>query len=230
MKLLMATRASAGIGYLPHTLPILKRYAKKWGADFKILDDSYGVVFWRYMWFHKFLDKYARIIHIDADTIITKSCPNLFEVVPYDTIGLVFEDKGSRAKERRGRIAHIQQVWGDVNWKTGYFNAGMFVVSRPHKEIFVKRNGKVWGQDFKVFGAEQTHYGYHITEQGHKVLDLGYKFNHMSMFSERWNGSPSRFDSHIIHYAGGAHFPGKDQRSRIRLIMDDVKKLYGQIK
>jgi len=47
------------------------------------------------------------------------------------------------------------------------------------------------------------------------------------MFSEPWNGSPSRFDSYILHYAGGGRFPDKGKQSRVQLIRDDIKKIYG---
>ena len=103
----------------------------------------------------------------------------------------------------------------------------MLIVSRLHKDIFTKINGKLWGGDFKVMGAIQAHIGYQIMKQGHKYLDLGYKFNHMSMFSESWNGSPSRFDSYIIHYAGKGIFPDKGKRNRTQLIIDDIEKIYG---
>jgi len=228
----MATRADVGISdYLIHTLPILKRYAKKWGAEFKILDKSYGPVFQRFLSLHELLDEYDRVFHVDADIVITKTCPNIFESVPYDTIGFVFEDKGSRLRNRRARIAQIKSIYGgNERWTTGYFNAGVFIVSRPHKEVFTRINGKFWGEDFKVkaMGADQTHLGYQIMKQGQKYIDLDFKFNHMSMFSEPWNGSPSRFDSYIIHYAGKASFPDKGNRSRTEMIKDDIRQIYGQ--
>ena len=47
------------------------------------------------------------------------------------------------------------------------------------------------------------------------------------MFSEAWNGSPLRFYSYLIHYAGGGRFPDKGKRTREQLMRDDVKKIYG---
>jgi len=230
MKLLMVTRADIGVSdYLIYTLPILRRYAEKWGAEFKILDKSYGPVFQRFLSLHKLFDEYDRIFYVDADIVINKACPNIFDIVPHDTIGFVFEDKGSRLKERRVRIAYIKSVYGgNESWVSGYFNIGILVVSRIHKEIFTKINGKFWGEDFeaKTMGADQTHTGYQIMKQGHKYIDLGYKWNHMSMFSEPWNSSPSRFDSHIIHYAGKAEFPDKGNRSKTQLMKDDIKEIY----
>jgi len=59
-----------------------------------------------------------------------------------------------------------------------------------------------------------------------KIYELSYKFNHMSMFSEKWNGRASRFDSYMLHYAGNAKFPGKGKRSKIQLIKDDIRRIY----
>jgi len=235
MNLLMATCADGNVmEYARYTLPIHKMYAKRWGADFKMLDDpSYNKLnfnLWNYrtMIFHSLLETYDRIFYLDSDIIINKTCPNVFDSVPYDTIGLVFEDKGSRLVDRRTRIVHIKNIYGgNENWVSGYFNGGMFVVSRPHKEIFTRINGKIWGEDFKVAGAIQAHLGYQFMKQGHKYVDLGYKFNHMSMFSEPWNGSASRFESYILHYAGGGKFPDRGSRSRVQLMKDDIVKIYG---
>jgi len=234
MKLLMTTRASETVAVFSHiSHPILKKYAKKWGTDFMILDEMPNENdYLRLLRLYELFGEYDRIVHIDTDMIITKTCPNMFEIVPYDTMGFVCEDKGSRLKNRRAQIAHIKRVYGgNENWVSGYFNSGVFIVSRVHKEIFTKINGKFWGVDMEwVEGADQTHFSYQLMKQGHKYIDLGFKFNHSHMFSEPWNGSPSRFDSHIIHYGGGAYFPGKGNRSRLQLMRDDAEKIWGKEK
>jgi len=235
MKLLMAVCADEKVmEYARHTLPIFRIFAKKWDADFKILNDhsydklGYNMFNYRVMIFYDLFETYDRIFYLDSDIIINKNCPNIFNTVPYDSIGLIFEDKGSRLRNRRKRIVHINSVHrGKEDWISGYFNCGILMASRPHKEIFTKINGEFWGEDFKVMGAIQAHIGYQIMKQGHKYIDLGYKWNHMSMFSESWNGSPSRFDSYIMHYAGGAMFPDRGERSRTQLIKDDIEKIYG---
>ena len=55
------------------------------------------------------------------------------------------------------------------------------------------------------------------------ILD---KWNHMTMFSEPWNGNASRFDSNIIHYAGNGIFENK-HISRLNQIKEDLNFLYG---
>jgi hypothetical protein len=50
------------------------------------------------------------------------------------------------------------------------------------------------------------------------------KWNHMTMFSEPWNGNANRFDSYIIHYAGKGVF---DKTSRMEQIKSDKDIIYG---
>ena len=230
MKRLVATSADVNLKeFTPYTLPIQEMWAKKWGADYKILDDpAYSR---RAMWcyrtliFYDLFESYDRILYLDADLIINKNCPNIFEIVPYDTIGAVLEDRGSRRKERLNRIKRTKAYLGEIDWQEGFFNMGVYIVSSIHRDMFQRVNGKLW----EDMGWDSPFYSYQIVRFGYKYIDLGYKFNHMSMFSEDWNGRPSRFDSYIIHYAGGAHFPDKGKRSREQLIRDDVRKIYGDL-
>ena len=231
MKLLITTTADEKVREMTNlTHPIIKKFAKMWNADFLILDKDadcdvpMGKIHYRIMELYNLLGEYDRVIQFDSDIVINKNCPNLFEIVPYDETGTVLEDKGSRQDNRRDRIRQAQELWGDLSWKEGYINTGVFVVSKPHREIFRKINGGYWTQ----LGFDCIHLSYQIQRLGLKIFELDYRFNHMSMFSEEWNGSPSRFDSHIIHYAGNAKFPGKKKRSRVQLIRDDIDRIYGR--
>lgn len=224
----MVTRADESVSaYTRYTHPILRRYAERWGAGFKVLDTPLKDrrQCWRIMELYDIFEEYDRIFHIDSDVVINKDCPNIFDLVPYDTIGLVFEDKGSRLKDRRSRIMQIKQKLGGNNfrWVSGYFNMGVFLASKIHRDMFKGINGQDWEMDD---GFEQTYLNYQMMRLGYRFVDLGYKFNHMSMFSEAWNGSPSRFDSHIIHYAGNGKFQDKANREIGQLIKDDITRIY----
>lgn len=235
MKLLVITFADERVAdYTKYTHPIFRRFAEKWNADFKNFDSIFFDEFDANRWslrikiIYEQFKIYDRILHLDSDIVINKDCPNIFDIVPHDKIGFVFEDKGSRLEERRRRIVSIKNLYGDnEKWISGYFNAGMFIASRLHREVFTSIDGKFWGEHQKVRGSDQTHLGYQLMKQGHKYIDLGYKWNHMSMFSEPWNGNPSRFDSYILHYAGGAGFSDRAGRSRVQLIRDDIEIIYG---
>ena len=231
MKLLVATRADKNIRDLTVlTHPIIKKFAKRWDADFLVLnhnancDDPLGKIHYRIMQFYDLLNEYDRIIHLDSDIVINKNCPNLFDIVPGNKIGTIFEDRGSRQIDRLKRILRIQKVWGDITWHEGYINTGVFVVSRLHREIFKRFKGRLWTIKW---GYDDVHLGYQINRLGMEIHELDYRFNHMCMFSELWNGSPLRFDSHIIHYAGKASFPDKGKRNRPELMKDDIRRIYG---
>jgi len=147
---------------------------------------------------YKLFDKYDRILRIDYDVIITPNCPNIFEIVPGDKIGGVFEDVGRSKLSRKRRIINIQKHLGNLNWNSGYINAGIVVASKQHKEIFnttIEEINKV--QEIKdIITPEQDYLNYMIRKLGFEVYSLSYKFNHITYFS------PNRFDSYIIHYAG----------------------------
>jgi len=231
MKLLVATRADKNIKKMTDlTHPIIKEFAEKWDADFLVLDHDAdcdvgkGKIHYRIMRFYDLLTEYDRIIHLDSDIIINKNCPNLFNCVPYSEIGTIFEDRGSRLENRRNRIMSVQFEWGMIGWKKGYINTGVFVISQAHREIFRKFKDQYWIRH----GFDDVHLGYQIHRLGLKIYKLNYKFNHMTMFSEPWNGNSSRFNSYIIHYAGQGNFPDKDNRTRIELIKDDIKEIYGE--
>ena len=63
-------------------------------------------------------------------------------------------------------------------------------------------------------------------KNNYKFYELSYKWNHMTMFSEKWNKKADRFDSCIIHYAGGGRFE-RGVKDRLQQIKKDIKRAYG---
>ena len=228
MKLLITSRADDNIKEMTDiTFDTIKGYAKKCGADFMRLDHNSGCTHQEGKWHYRILkhydlfEEYDRILHIDSDVLVNKSTPNIFDIVPYEKIGTVYEDKGSRRAARHQCIRKVQQVYGDVGWSEGYINTGFFLSSKCHRDIFTKINGTDFYEDW---GHDDVHLGYQLNKYGMEVMELPYTWNHMSMFSEPWNGSPSRFDSFIMHYAGKGIF---DQGISTRT--EQIKKDYGKI-
>lgn len=213
MKLLITTRADDNIKDITNiTHPIIKKFAKSWGADFLKLEKyadcpGYGKYHYRIMEHYFLLNEYDRVLQLDSDILINKYCPNIFEIVPYNKIGTIFEDKGSRITERRKRIREIQELFGDIGWKSGYINTGVFLTSKIHRDIYQKINGKLWIKN----GFDDVHLGYNIKRFNFEIFELSFKFNHMTMFSEPWNGSQNRFESYIIHYAGNGIFEKRNK-------------------
>lgn len=226
MKLLITTRADDGIKAMTdYTHPTIEYYAEKVGADFKVMshksdcNHNQGKWHYRILKHYDLFEEYDRILHLDSDMIITPNCPNIFDVVPYESIGTAYEDKGSRSADRRSRIVNAKTIFGDIEWSEGYINTGVFLTSKIHRNIFQTIDGKYYEDN----GFDDVHLGYLINKYNFKVHELDYKWNHMTMFSESWNGSPSRFNSHILHYAGAGTY---DKLNRVEQIKSDIYHFY----
>lgn len=228
MKKLIVTRADSGINDITKlTFPLIKDYCVKCGADFEVLshvppvmtDDNHP--HFRILYLFTLYDEYDRILSLDSDMLINKDCPDLFEIVPNDCIGTIFEDRGTRKANRRRKIADIQKMYGDVGWKSGYINTSLLMTSLQHRGIFTSINGNYYTKD----GSDDLHLGYQIHRYRFPIYELPFQFNHMTMFSESWNGSADRFKSHIIHYAGAGIFG--DAKSRQEQIELDYRYIYG---
>ena len=161
---------------------------------------------------YELFDKYDRILRLDYDVIITPNCPNLFDVVPENKIGGVYEDIGITGLNRQARILKIQKYLGNVNWKGGYMNAGVVVASREHKEVFNTTIAEINGVQsiVGIITPEQDYFNYMVRKLGFEVYNLNYRFNHICYFT------PNRFDSYIIHYAGSNVFDEDLQLRRIQ--------------
>ena len=179
MKLLITTRADDGIKEMTDiTHPILRRYADRVGADFMILshdppsDSGDGRPHYRILKHYELHEEYDRILHIDSDMIISPDCPNLFEVVPYDKVGTVLEDKGSRSLARHQLIQQSQQKFGSVGWTEEYINTGLIMTSKCHRDIFQSINGEYW----TGFGSDDVQLGYLIKKNKFEIMDC-YMYN-----------------------------------------------------
>jgi hypothetical protein len=228
-KNIVITRADRNVvSYAKITLPLIKQYAQKCDADFMVL--SHEPPIWtedhkphyRILEVANLLDQYERVLHLDSDVLINKNCPNLFDVVAPDMVGIIYEDKGSREADRRYKIQQLQNQWGDIGWREGYTNAGTFVVSREHKNIFAPHEG----QYYLGWGSADLHMAYNINKYQFKVHELEYKWNHMTMFSHSWNNFADRFQSHIIHYAGKGVFDA-GVNNKVEQMKLDYERIYG---
>jgi hypothetical protein len=229
-KLVVSKADENVVGYTKYTLPIIQSYAYSMGADFIILasdppimtDDNSPHL--RIVFVKDLLSIYDRVAHIDADIVVNKNAPSIFDEVPKDCFGCVFEDVGSRTHKRRGVMNEMQSKFGFINgWESGFLNAGVFVCSKSHLGLFDKINGEYW----TGWGGDTGHLSYTRAFHNFKTKSLDFRWNHMSMFSENWNGSPSRFDSYLIHYAGGGRFGDKGALTREQLIARDIRRIYG---
>jgi len=231
MKRAIVTRADDNVKeWKKLTHPTLKEYSKKCDADFVVISDPAPFLIddkfegFRIIEIYNLFEKYDRILHLDTDTLVNKNCPNLFDVVPENMVGCVIEDVGTRLEHRRYQIMKVQEQFGDIGWKNGLINGGIVMMSKQHRDIFSPHEGEYW----KGWAGEQTHMSYNINKYKYEVYELDYRWNHMTMFSEKWNGYANRFDSHIIHYAGQGIFDAELVENKLEQAQLDYEAVYGR--
>jgi lipopolysaccharide biosynthesis glycosyltransferase len=205
MKKLVATRADDNNKKINDiTIPILKKYADKCGADFQIISDCKNLhMHYRILQFYDLFEEYDSILSIDSDVIVLDRCPNIFEVVPEGKIASIYEDVGTRKEDRRSRIKSVQEKFGGVDWERGYINTGFALFPKKYRFIFEpKSEEELW----MGLGYDDIWLGYQINKNKCDFYELSIKYNFMSMFSEPWNNNMSRFEAYVIHYAGNGSF------------------------
>lgn len=140
--------------------------------------------------------------------------PNLFDMVPYDEIGLFNE---GRYDSRYDAVNETIKAY-EVNleeWNGLYYNSGVMVLSRYHMELFkdpIVKNIPHLDQSYinlKIF----------LDSERWKVHDLSYRFNRMTLMDKILG--QSRLDSYIIHYAGAPN-----QEILLSIIKNDLEQWF----
>jgi glycosyl transferase family 8/glycosyl transferase family 9 (putative heptosyltransferase) len=179
------------------THPTLKRYADKIGADFVVISErkiSQTTPHWEKFQILDFLNKYDRILYLDTDILIRKNCPDLFDIVPEDELGIYNEAPFVPSRDYAiARIAEQYEV-NDFKWDGKYYNTGVMVISKCHRSLFRKPEKEI----FNFY--EQSFINMQIQRQKPKIHELDYKFNRMTCVDKVIGRN--RFESYVIHYAG----------------------------
>jgi lipopolysaccharide biosynthesis glycosyltransferase len=207
--------------FLQYAQPTLEDYCQKYGlaleiittAQYKLgIKQGYNYGTFEKFQVNKFTDKYDRILRLDSDVIITPKCPNVFDIVDEDSVGVVFEDEGRRQPLRRAELRKIQDQLGELNWHKYYFNSGVVVSSKRHKAMYEFDEKDLEIVRTKNLGSfkEQSYLNWKTRKLGFLMHNLGYRFNHLSMFTELGH---DRKKSCIIHYAGAQDVKEKNMKN-----------------
>lgn len=199
------------------THPSLKKYAKKIGADFLSIDkSSSSSPHWEKFQIHALLNKYERILYLDTDILVREDCPNLFDIVPADQLGLFNEMPFT--PNRQFSLVESCKDYGIIlkNWNGKYFNSGVMVIPRSWKFLFKKPVKEVF--NYYEQGYLNAMINFELEKAGNemRVFDLPYNFNRMACMDSVTG--EERFASYIMHYAG---FP--DVNFVLNLIAGDLK-------
>ena len=89
-----------------------------------------------------------------------------------------------------------------------YFNSGVMVASRQHREAFAPVT-EPYHEPF-----DQPLLNYRVQQLGFRIFDIGHRFNHTGVASL----TADRFESYIIHFAG-------QKQPRLDAIRADLRHL-----
>jgi lipopolysaccharide biosynthesis glycosyltransferase len=219
------------IGYhnnMSETFLAMENYCKKYNIDF--IRINYPIINFISPYFEKFffidlLDRYDRVLYMDADVLITPNAVNIFDYYPDTTKFYAYNETDNN--ETMDRDEYVKPLLTDMpNWpmddknKYRYFNSGVMLISKEHKDFF--KNFKNIPEIPGIFAfQDQTYLNYLIVKHNIKYEYLDYSFNRMHLGNKDENHD--RYNSNFIHYAGPDVYG--DGNKNITII-NDYKKLY----
>jgi lipopolysaccharide biosynthesis glycosyltransferase len=214
--------------WIQYTHSPMRKYAERIGADFIHIDtrkvncslttNVNPILFEKYQ-LYDILETYDRALYLDSDILITPKAPDIFDSVPDDKIGGVFEDFGMDTIDRQTKIKLVQDKLGDVKWKKGFMNSGVFVVSKKHRDAFKL----IWTYGCLDEKYEQTNTNWYFHKMGYKIINLDYRWNYMGIMRTFYGTEPR--DAYFIHYAGGGIF---NWIPRLDQVKADYEFFYGK--
>jgi lipopolysaccharide biosynthesis glycosyltransferase len=210
------------------TINYMRDYAKKCDADFISLNHpviNHANIYFEKFFFVDLLDRYDRIFYVDCDVLVTPNAKNVFEEFSDDECFYAFAENDHN--QWRDRDYCVNPLLGDCpewplqeNGKRQYFNAGIFLVSKPLQKYFLNFRNVPNIPGIYEFG-DQTYLNYLIVKNKIKFQSLPHSFNRMNLGKNDPNNE--RYNSNFIHYAGPDLY---GNGNRDITIQNDINYLY----
>lgn len=185
---------------LAETIEPMSDYAKRIGADLIIYknDIEYKVPHYKKLDAIKdTLLGYDRVLWLDADVLISKKAPNIFDAVPEGELGIFNEGRWvDRTKARE----EWKFITGETIPGDEYYNTGVIAAEKIHLPLFTQPEIPI------IHFGEQTFLNRRIQEWKFKVHSLAHHWNRMGCTHMQLGEEP--FISHFIHFAGEAQANG----------------------
>ncbi len=184
----------------------MQDYARRCGADFVVIREPkfqhLGQLYYEKFQLFEILESYERVLYLDNDVLVSPDSPNLFELTPIDHFAASSEETWSKVPDCKNAI--LTEL-GEIRWMYPYFNAGVMLACRAHREVFNPDHPALrrWATDevrkkYAYQGDDQTYFNYRVNELQIPMRDHGYRFNHTRSIAR----THTRFNSFLIHYAG----------------------------
>lgn len=202
-------------------IPSMKKYAEKVEAEFiydRFEKKSKYPLFDKYK-VGELLETYDRVLFLDCDILIHPQSPNVFELVPEGHFAAFNEGMACNLTEleaRRdylNRTAQAFEVDSNFDMHLGYFNCGVFLADKIHKDVFALPPEH---PNMLEITSEQNLINLRIYQGKFKTFNLPIQFNAMPW---RWTDDYLK-ENYFIHFAG--------MRPAIReTLIDESLKVFG---
>lgn len=157
-----------------------------------------------------YLEIYDRILYLDCDLIVKPNTPNIFDLVPTDAIGVMnegnFNDYSREIKDVKNALGRLDG--GLDYWQKDYFNSGVMVVSKVHKQLFAFPQ-----KIFKSTFYEQTYLNWQAHNLNYKITYIPEEFNYIFHNSKEKSNLEIPESAYIVHFAGWGFDLPKSQNS-----------------
>jgi len=217
-----------GYDSLP-TIKAMQKYADKCDADFFIQKTpvvNYANFYFEKFYFIDLLEKYERVLYLDADVLITPKAENIFEKYSDTTKFYAYNETDHTETMDRdpyvNPLLNDQPKWPlDDKGKRQYFNAGVFLVSKDNINYF-KDFRNIPNIDGILSFGDQTYMNYLVVKHNVNFESLDYSFNRMHLGNKDNNNE--RYKSNFIHYAGPDVYGNGNKHETIN---NDYHNMYG---
>lgn len=172
------------------TLNRIENYSTKIGCDFKLLDLSEDISDY-FLEFDKILQNYDRILYISPLILIRPDTPNLFDIVPIDSLGMFNEGRYISRDDRIQNTIYLGNEKLVKDWSGKYYNFDVIVLSKQHRGLFTKPKIEITPDITSSLNLR-----IHNTET--KMFHLPYIYNRMEFLDSQIG--ISRLDSYLINY------------------------------
>ena len=213
------------------TTIFMENYAKKCGADYLPLQNTiinHSNLFFEKFYFVELLNLYDRIFYVDADVLVTPNAKNVFEEFPDENSFYAYAENDNYHWMDRDYC--IDPLMSDCpewpiqkNGKRQYFNAGIFLVSKPIQKYFINFRDVPNLPNIYEFG-DQTYLNYLVVKNKIKFSSIPHSYNRMNLGKS--DPDKDRYNSNFIHYAGPDLY---GDGNRDLTISNDINFLYGNV-
>ena len=228
MKKLVLTASIGQRDFNKLTIDSIEKYAKKIGADYRYIkeyevDDKYQNIpigrkgnkgyLIKLLVIGDALKEYDRVIWFDDSCVVASDCPDLFNVVPTETLGAHNEGivEWVSADKVTKKFYEHHGMKNYINYKN-YFNSGVMVLSKSHIDLFSEENIINFGEKGHMSNGfvDQTYLNFLVGVFRTPFFALPSIFNRMSvcipeykgkfMHYEEWNATEFTLAANLSNF------------------------------